>query len=314
MPPEGAITRTPAEVTPGDVTRLSATIPTNTGTIYIPPGAEIEWFWQLTATDRTAVETERETFRYEDPRYDWQVIERGDLQLHYYENEGDAQELLVVGSDAIARMSELLGIQLDFPARIYLWSNGQDAAGVERVESDTFEQLIFTGGTRVLADLVHVFAPERWIVAHELTHILTKVAGEGGVGSLPAWLDEGTATYAEGDWRSRRGLAIARAVERDDVLSVRSIGSSTSNPGDVDLFYGSPPTSSPSSSTALARSISRNSSSSSWTAPPSTMPCRRSTASTGRAWTRPTARAWAWSPAAPARTDRRKSRTSRSRP
>ena len=238
VPPEGAITRAPAEVTSGDVTRLSATLPTNTGPIYIPPGAEIEWFWQLTATDRTTVETVRETFRYEDPRYDWQLIERGDLQLHYYDSEGDAEELLVVGSDAIARMSELLGIQLDFPARIYLWSSAQDAAGVERVESDTFEQLIFTGGTRVLADLVHVFAPEPWIVAHELTHILTKVAGEGGVGSLPAWLDEGTATYAERDWRSRRGLAIARAVENDDVLSVRSIGSSTSNPGDVDLFYG----------------------------------------------------------------------------
>ena len=113
----------------------------------------------------------------------------------------------------------------------------RDATGVERVESSRFEQLIFTGGTRVLADLVHVFAPEPWIVAHELTHILTKQAGEG-IADLPAWLDEGTATYAETGWRSRRGVALQRALDNDAILSVRSIGSNTNTPGDVDLFYG----------------------------------------------------------------------------
>ena len=89
----------------------------------------------------------------------------------------------------------------------------------------------------MLADLVHVFAPEPWIVAHELTHILTKQAGEG-IADLPAWLDEGTATYAESGWRARRGVALQRALDNDAILSVRSIGSNTNTPGDVDLFYG----------------------------------------------------------------------------
>ena len=109
-------------------------------------------------------------------------------------------------------MSRVLGTELDFPARVYLWSNGDDASGVERVESSRFEQLIFTGGTRVLADLVHVFSPQPWIVVHELTHVVTKQAGEG-IAELPAWLDEGVATYSEGDWRARRGLALQRALE-----------------------------------------------------------------------------------------------------
>ena len=140
--------------------------------------------------------------------------------------------------DSTFTMSELLGIELGFPIRIYLWSSPKDAAGVERVESETFEEQIDTLGTRVLADLVHVFTIDPWIVTHELTHVLTKEAGERVAGTLPAWLNEGTATYAEADWRSRRGPAITRAVENDDVLSVRSMGSDTSTPGDVDLFYG----------------------------------------------------------------------------
>ena len=237
VPPEGAITRRTAEITEGDVTRIEATAPTNAGQIYIPPGADIEWWWGLTGSDGETTETERSTFRYADPRYDWQVVEDELLQLYYYENENAAQALHVVGREAIARMGALLGVEPDFPARIYLWANSEDAIGVEQVQSDTFEQLIFTGGTRVLADLVHVFSPQPWIVAHELTHVLTKLAGES-IAGLPAWLDEGTATYAEVDWRARRGLPLQAALEGDRVLSVRSIGSSTNSPGDVDLFYG----------------------------------------------------------------------------
>jgi hypothetical protein len=237
VPPEGAITRENAEITSGDVTRLEADVPTNRGLTYIPPGADIEWWWALTSTDGETIETERSLFRYADPRYDWQVISGSNIELYYYENETVAEALHVVGREAVARMGELLGVTLDFPAKIYLWSNPQDAVGVERTESDTFEQLIFTGGTRVLADLVHVFAPQPWIVSHELTHVLTKIAGES-IAGLPAWLDEGTATYAETDWRSRRGGSLQSALNNDAVLSVRSIGSATNTPSDVDLFYG----------------------------------------------------------------------------
>ncbi len=237
VPPEGAITRQPADVGAGDVIRLEAVVPTNTARTYIPPGATIEWWWALTTDDGETTETARREYSYEDPRYDWKVIADDVLELYYYENEGAARALHQVGRDGIAHMSHVLGAELDFPARVYLWSNSEDAIGVERVESSRFEQLIFTGGTRVLADLVHVFSPQPWIVVHELTHILTKQAGEG-IAELPAWLDEGVATYSEGDWRARRGLALQRALEDDRILSVRSIGSNTNTPGDVDLFYG----------------------------------------------------------------------------
>ena len=237
VPPEGAITRQPAELGSGGVTRLQAVVPTNTARTYIPPGARIEWWWALTMDDGETTETPRREYSYEDPRYDWEVIADDVLELYYYENERAAEALHQVGRDGIAHMSEVLGTELDFPARVYLWSNSEDAIGVERVESSRFEQLIFTGGTRVLADLVHVFSPQPWIVVHELTHVVTKQAGEG-IADLPAWLDEGVATYSEGDWRARRGLALQRALEEDRILSVRSIGSNTNTPGDVDLFYG----------------------------------------------------------------------------
>ena len=237
VPPEGAITRQPADLSVSGVVRLEAVLPTNTDRTYIPPGATIEWWWALTTTEGDTIETARSNYSYVDPRYEWNVIADEALELYYYGDEATAQALHDIGRDAITHMSHVLGTEIDFPARIYLWSNARDASGVERVESSRFEQLIFTGGTRVLADLVHVFSPEPWIVAHELTHILTKQAGEG-IAALPAWLDEGTATYAESGWRARRGVALQRALDSDAILSVRSIGSNTNTPGDVDLFYG----------------------------------------------------------------------------
>ena len=237
--PEGPITRQVAEISSGDVTRLSASIPTVGMGTWIPAGSTIEWHWRLTDRNGVSLDTDHELFQYDDPRYEWVPIEDERLVLFYYgDNRGTAERLHREGSDVIDQMSALLGVELDFQARVYMWANPADADGVERVESQGFEEQVITGGTRVLADLVHMFQPTTWVVRHELTHILTKIAGEGGIGNIPAWLDEGTATYSETDWRARRGAALNFAIETDQLFSVRGLTSSANEPGRVDIFYG----------------------------------------------------------------------------
>ena len=115
VPPEGALTRIPAEVTTGEIVRLDATIDTNAGDRYIPPGADIEWRWQITLADGTTFENDAETYRYEDPRYDWQVIESGGLRVYYYASESVAQQILDVGAAGIAELSRVLAIELPLP-------------------------------------------------------------------------------------------------------------------------------------------------------------------------------------------------------
>ena len=80
--------------------------------------------------------------------------------------------------------------------------------------------------------------PAAWIVQHELAHVITKLAGEGGIGSIPQWLDEGTATYVEDDWRSRRGFELDRAIKTDSLLNVRGMESMSKRSESIDLFYG----------------------------------------------------------------------------
>ena len=237
--PEGAITRQVAEITTGDVTRLLASVPTAGFNSFIPSGSTIEWSWRLTDTDGASVETDEAIFQYDDPRYTWIPIEDESLVLFYYgDNRGTAERLHRQGSEVIDQMSQLLDVELDFQARVYMWASPEDASGVERIESQTFEQQVITGGTRVLADLVHMFQPTTWVVRHELTHILTALAGEGGIGNIPGWLDEGTATYSEIDWRARRGAALNFAIETDQLFTVRGLTSASNEPGRVDIFYG----------------------------------------------------------------------------
>jgi acyl-CoA-binding protein len=76
------------------------------------------------------------------------------------------------------------------------------------------------------------------ILRHELTHVVTKVAGVGPYGDLPAWLDEGTAMYAQSEPGAGFTNALERAVDKDQLMSVRSMTSPTGDPDKITLFYG----------------------------------------------------------------------------
>ncbi len=236
--PEGALTREAAEIVSGDVTRVSAEFPTRNPMLWIPAGADFEWRWEFVTTDGERFETEPQIWRYEDPRFEWESLTSGDLEVVYYDDRGVAEQMLSEGLLALEEISPFLGLDELIPIKVYVWANPSDAREVERIESESFEESVITGGTRVLADLVHIYQPSRWVVRHELTHVLTKLAGEGPYGDLPAWLDEGMATIAEGDWLDRRGGALRYAINNDLVLSLRSMESPSNIPGYVDIFYG----------------------------------------------------------------------------
>ena len=236
--PEGALTRQPAEIQRGDVTRVSAVVETLGADTYIPVGADLEWYWELTSSDGSVQATAPQLWRYEDPRYEWRELTRGDVVVRYYDSEGVAAALADEGLDAVEEMAALLGIEVDFPLKVYVWRSEEDAQGVQRVRSEGFDEQVITGGVRVLADLVHIYEPDAWVIRHELTHVLTKIAGESAFGDLPSWLDEGVATISEGDWLRRRGGALQRAIDNDTVLPVRGMVSNSNIPGQVDIFYG----------------------------------------------------------------------------
>jgi hypothetical protein len=109
----------------------------------------------------------------------------------------------------------------------------------QQARSETFEQQVVTAGQRVASDTVLVLSNGATeTLRHELAHILTKQAGEGPFARLPSWLDEGTAMYAQNAPGAGFEGSIDLAIERNRVLSLRSMSSPTGNPNAVNLFYG----------------------------------------------------------------------------
>jgi hypothetical protein len=76
------------------------------------------------------------------------------------------------------------------------------------------------------------------VVRHETAHIVTHVAGDGPFVSLPSWLDEGTAVYAQRDPGPEYRSGLQLAIASDQVLPLTSINSPVSQPSQVNAFYG----------------------------------------------------------------------------
>ena len=207
--------------------------------IYLPPGTRIDYYWEVEDAAGNVATTPEASIIYEDIRFEWQTLEADGVVIHYYSgSDDDAQAMLDVAQESIAGMSALLDVTVEFTVNIRIYASTDDMRDALQRRSETFESQITTAGVRVSSDTVLVLGNVSFsTLRHELAHVVTAIAGEGPFGSLPAWLDEGTAVYAQGDPEGFRG-AVERAIDRGNVFSVRSITSYQGDPSKVNLFYG----------------------------------------------------------------------------
>jgi len=235
--PDGVPAYGVPEFEPGQQVQVDFHLDTN-GQIYVAPGAEIRYHWEIEDAAGNARSTDPATFVYEDTRYDWESASEGDVSVHWY-GDRDSGSYLRVAADTLERMSALLGAQVDFPVKVWVYDSNDDMLAALPRQSQGQEIEKRTAGVRVASDTVLMLADGGGdILRHELTHVVTRVAGEGPYGGVPAWLDEGTAMYAQSEPGEGFTSALDGAVDRDRLLSVRSMTSPTGDPDKVTLFYG----------------------------------------------------------------------------
>jgi hypothetical protein len=207
--------------------------------LYLPPGTVIEYHWEATDAQGDEARTETVSFFYDDVRFQWTPLESNGVTVYYYSgSEGEAQEMLETSGETIQSMSQLLGTEIDFPVKVWIYENVDDMRPALQPRSETYEASVITAGVRVATDTVLVLGNASFdTLRHELTHVVTAEAGESPFGTLPAWLDEGTAVFGQGD-PGGFGDAVEQAIDRGNVLTVRQITSSPGEPSAVNLFYG----------------------------------------------------------------------------
>jgi hypothetical protein len=208
---------------------------------YIPIGTRFTHYWVLTTEGGEVIQTDRESFIFLDGRYDWRLLEDRGVRLYWYTNESRARSVLDASADALAEIGDLLGVEITFPVTVMLWGGGQDGVLAQRPRGGVYDEMSVTGGTRVAPDIVHVYTglglSFEDIARHEIGHIVVKEAGDGPFTSVPSWLDEGIATYAQAD-KGGRLQAVQFAIQTDSTLRLRNMVAATNRPELIDIFYG----------------------------------------------------------------------------
>jgi hypothetical protein len=235
--PDGVRASAVAECVGGAAVTCTFELPATRQNVIIP-GAEITYFWRITTSGGETVESDPQVITYEDTRFQWSTIDDGQITVWYTEDPDDARAVLAAARESLDRVGTLLDTTVDFPVKVFYYPSASDmqlailsdnAAGVI-----TLGEVVYSDTAMVAAD-----AQPLDIARHEVAHIVVRQAVPEPY-SVPDWLNEGTAVYAQDQPLRNQQDALARAIERDELFSVRSISSaSAGSQGDtVSLFYG----------------------------------------------------------------------------
>jgi hypothetical protein len=210
---------------------------------FLIPGVEITYFWEITDQAGRTVETAHDRCMYQDDRFHWKSLSEDGLTVWFYAgSESDMRSLLSVGQDTLTRMGSLLGTEVDFPVKVFVYDSAEDMQPVLLAGQISPEHGVITLGEVVVSDTAVVardVSPSD-ILRHELSHIVLRTAVKGPFSDLPAWLEEGVAVYGQSQPLPDMTSALEAAIKSNQPFTIRSLSSASvgASGGSVSLFYG----------------------------------------------------------------------------
>ncbi len=192
----------------------------------LPSGARIWWRWHITPKSGESFATPREWITFEDDRFDWLTLTEGQIAVHWYAGEQSfGQDMLRFAVETQARLTA----DLEQPVHLYFY------ASADELKSALLFPQRWTGGiafpdfnTVLIATDAEDMASGRRTVAHELMHLVVHQLSFNCWSPLPRWLDEGLASWAEGEPESAEQELLDAAIAGDQLFSLRALGGSFS--------------------------------------------------------------------------------------
>lgn len=193
----------------------------------LPPGSSVEYWWKVADDSGDKVETSPAQVQFDDVRYDWRSLTEGKVTLYWYSgNDAFAQELMATAQQAMARLAEDTGAELERPARLYIYADSGDLQGAMIYPQEWTGGVAFTRyGTMAIGISPNNISWGKDAIAHELTHLVIHQITLNPYNSLPVWLDEGLAMRSEGLLEPQFSTALAGAIAGGSLISVQSLSS-----------------------------------------------------------------------------------------
>jgi hypothetical protein len=191
----------------------------------LPPGSSLDYWWRIGDAGGGWLETEPESVRFDDTRYDWDSFTEGQITLYCYQDEEDfVNELMEAAQGALARLSEDTGAVLEKPAQLYIYASSSDLQGAMIHPQEWTGGVAYTRhGIIAIGISPGIVDWGKRAIAHELAHLVVHQMTLNPYNDLPTWLDEGLARYAEGDIAPEDVSALERAIDNNSLISVQSL-------------------------------------------------------------------------------------------
>ena len=184
--------------------------------------------WRVVAQDGTADIGPSVSVRYDDTRFTWQTREGPLVRVHWYQGTSAfGDHALQIGTDAIAKTSQLLGVTETAPVDFFVYATQQafyDALGPGTREN--------VGGEAIpeIRTLFALITPTdinaAWVgivIPHELTHLVFDTAVSNPYHFPPRWLNEGLAVYLAQGYGTSDHALVDRAVADGSLMPLAAL-------------------------------------------------------------------------------------------
>ena len=216
-------------------TRVVATqsIPVREST-YIAPGATVEYYFEVRDVAGNVVKTDRTVVEYLDGRFDWRRVSIGPLELVYHDiSDSRVEETARALRQDLERVRELLQLNQVLSFKGVVYNSYADANAAFPVQSQTTTDHGTFAGYAFPEQRVFVGQGlDRRIIVHESTHLMFRDALGNRNVEVPAWLNEGFATYMEPNVRVRSSSDLYRRTPR-----LKAMQSVSGTPETIPVFY-----------------------------------------------------------------------------
>lgn len=207
--------------------------------IYVIPGAQITYHWEITNADGDRMSTEERLYLHEDTRFNFFEVNEGNVTVFYHPGtEDEAPSVLQAAIEGIERTGRLEQATVPFPVKIFLYETAQEmqpaivSGGGEGVT--VLGEVLYSDTAMVSADTATLD-----ITRHEVAHIVTREATRGPF-DIPGWLNEGISVFVQNEPLPGHASALDAAIAGDRVLTMPQLNSSAtgSSGGTVGVYYG----------------------------------------------------------------------------
>ena len=201
---------------------------------FLPLGTQLEYYYVIRDDQGGVYETPAKTLEYTDTRFQWQQAQAGPLILMYHDiPRSKVAEVTGQVEVELRRLASMLRLDTSRPIKGIIYNERSAAIGAFPHQSRTItDQHVFEGFAFPERGLFVGLGMSPRLIVHESAHVMLHQTLRGGVARMPAWLDEGFASYMEPGANPYSGQSLsAMSVPLTSMTAVHG------TPRDIRDFY-----------------------------------------------------------------------------